>query len=377
MRNPRALDSSRIAPEPVSRVFSLWRIAMRRKMFLVPMLVLLAGTASAEASTLEPELVLDVSKQVPRPADLAVDGAGNMFVLGRDSKAQQFKICKYSPSGAPVAIFGSEDLSAAFRIAVTSEGRVVVADHCHPPGCTAGLVVFSPSGQRERFVAVPYDTAISQLTSLGGEAVGMAFVVNSQGFHPFYQRLDASSGEITATAPDFLALAGADKLNLQWYAEEGNRLRDYFIHGIPGQGKVVAGWSGKNAVVVLDDAGRFIREIPLAARRPQPLSPSLRAEEQDVQEHLRSGGVLYNTEDFEGLFLGLSSDLEGNIVVTGRGKTAQGQYTSEVYTVEGRALPPLSSPYELNRTLRFANGKAYAIVDTGSKHWSLVRFRVR
>lgn len=331
-------------------------------------------SAPVLASSLTAEMRVPLAGNLAWAQDLAVDGDGNMYVLGRDKADRYYAVWKFSPLGSVVATFGAETLSRPGRLAVTAAGRVVVSEVCWTQECRAALLVFSPAGILEHEV-VPPRSLVAEITSLGGERVAVASQYLDEGFHFDLHTIDAASGLIESSAVGFVSSTGVNKLYSQLALRDASCLRGIYVERAPTPDKLIAGYSGRNGLATVDLRGNTVSTAALTTFSPRPLATAVLVNEQEADSIAVAQGSIYNQDTTCGFFTGLAVDELGRTVVTGRGMAGE-LHRNEILDAEGKLVGVLESPYELNYTLTFENGRAYGLCNVGGESWELIRFAV-
>ena len=335
---------------------------------------LLAAPLLAVAGDLVPGLRLPLAGELAWPLDLAVAGDGTVYVLGRDAADRGYTVVQFDADGHRRRSFGGEHLYAPLRVAVTDAGRIVVSEICRQPDCRAALVVFGPSGRRERVVDLPRGT-VTDLASFGGELVGMVTqYMAPDGAHLGYRLVDVASGTVRSAREHLLPSAGVDRLQIQKAPSMENCLRDVFLAPLPG-GRFVAGYSGRNELLVFGEDGERVGRISLPAYRPRLLTARAAAAEWDAEEIARDAGRAYRGDERCGYFRGITPLGDGKVLLAGRGER-DGRALGLAVGADGRVAGQWTAPCELNWALGVRGNRAWGICQEPGGDYVLRRFAV-
>lgn len=318
-----------------------------------------------------------------RVKDIAVDGSGNIYVLGLVTGGDG-RVMVYGPGGTKKASFGEDHLYSSTHLALLRSGGVVVYDLVSRDSgnprhyVDGGLRVFDVKGNFVKTIPLPADhQKVSEMAEAADGVIWTTYHRSNSDDTKillWVDKIEVSSGRILATY-------GAGSFpNPRISALNTGFVPNMFApvdHLVAAPNRtVVVGRSQNSKLLVYGSDGQVVGEILVPRSRTQLLPHDQRQEQVQMSQQFAKGHVHFTPETSKSTFVGLAIDGRGRLVIPSWDTNAEGLCLSEVYNLSGKRVETLTSPRTLSQAVKFSGDKAYDIVSDRGGSYRIVTYAV-
>jgi len=326
---------------------------------------------SRDAVRLEPVLRLSDQARLAHPRDLAVDDAGNVYVL---DFATPSGILKYGPEGEFLLRFGARE----------EEERIVSGIEMDLAPWRTVLVLDRGRNTLNNYLVIgTFASSVEVKPAIALDVLGLP------GFGEFYLHKWDTEGKrsvvVHMRAP-FDSLATTYEVRVPVGASLREEARAVHYHTATDRGgRLYVGFFDGYPVRVLEADGRTVRTVDLDRQAVRKSAEEMRREEEDNLARLRDQAPgmdedllreAARPDSLWPLLEELAVDPAGRLWVRTRRPDSGGATSYDVFNEQGEYLVRVDVPGRVERTSFAPDGGLFAIVVGADGSWEIVAYRV-